>query len=117
MKRLIIAVFLLCFLFLISCQQKNDGVQMRNKQNYIDTVKERIKAYAPVKVEVDTTFLTKNEKILLVKLSEAGKIADEIFWQQSAHDARQVRDSLAKLTGGDNDLLKEYVRINTDPMM
>jgi hypothetical protein len=115
MKRLIIAVFLLCFLFLISCQQKNDGVQMRNKQNYIDTVKERIKAYAPVKVEVDTTFLTKNEKILLVKLSEAGKIADEIFWQQSAHDARQVRDSLAKLTGGDNDLLKEYVRINYGP--
>lgn len=115
MKQLTILICLTCFFLLSSCQQKNEGVQMDKQPGYIENVKERTKAYAPVKVEVDTTFLSDNEKILLTKLAEAGRIADEIFWQQSAHDAKQVRDSLAKLTGVNNDILKEYVRINYGP--
>jgi len=114
MKRFII---LICFSFILilnSCEQRG-GEQVEKQKTYIDTVKERITAYAPVKVEVDTTFLSDNEKILLEKLAEAGKIADEIFWQQSAHDAKQVRDSLANLKGDDNKLLQQYVRINYGP--
>ncbi|MCE5304595.1 MAG: peptidase [Chloroherpetonaceae bacterium] len=88
---------------------------MNTQKTFIDTVKERIKAYSPVKVAVDTSFLSAKEKLLLAKLAEAGKIADEIFWQQSAHDARSVRDSLAKSTGKDNEILKQYVRINYGP--
>ncbi len=115
MKRLTILVCLSCFLILNSCEQKKEVPQMNTQKTFIDTVKERITAYSPVKVAVDTSFLSAKEKLLLAKLAEAGKIADEIFWQQSAHDARSVRDSLAKSTGKDNEILKQYVRINYGP--
>ena len=112
MKKLFFSIFI-C-LYIISCG-KNQEAQVENQQDYRKTVEERIKAYAKIKVEADLSGLTEREITLLKKLSEAGRIADEIFWMQSAADALQVRDSLAKLNKPQDELIREYVRINFGP--
>lgn len=94
---------------------KNQEVQVEEQNNFRHLVAEKIKAYAKVKVEADISHLTDREKTLIKILSDAGKIADEIFWLQSANDAVSVRDSLAKLNKPEDQVLRDYVRINFGP--
>lgn len=112
MKKLLFFVFI--SLLFISCG-KNREEQLESGQDYRKIVAERIKAYAKIKVEADLSGLTEKEITLLKKLSEAGKIAEEIFWMQSAADALKVRDSLAKLNNPKDELIRDYVRINFGP--
>lgn len=108
-----LTLFLLSLIFVnFSCQKKDVKEPMNDNSNL---VKERITAYAPIKVEADLSNLSEREKTLLGKLAEAGKIADEIFWHQSAADAVAVRDSLDKLNNPSDADLREYVRINYGP--
>ena len=101
-------------IILISCS-KNQEAQVGENNNFRQLVAEKIKAYAKVKVEADVSHLSEREKMLIKKLSEAGKIAEEIFWLQSASDALKVRDSLSKLNKPEDEVLREYVRINFGP--
>jgi len=106
--------FIFLSLFIISCG-RNREEQLDGQQDYRKIVEERIKAYAKIKVEADLSGLSEREITLLKKLSEAGKIAEEIFWMQSAADAVKVRDSLAKLNKTEDELIRQYVRINFGP--
>lgn len=112
MKSVLLIIFI--SLLIISCG-KNQEVQVENQDDVKSLVAERIKAYSQVKVDADISGLTEREQTLIKILSEAGKIAEEIFWQQSAADAIAVRDSLAKLNKPEDEVLREYVRINFGP--
>ncbi len=112
MKSVLSIIFI--SLLIISCG-KNQEAQVENQDDFKSLVAERIKAFAQVKVDADISGLTEREQTLIEILSEAGKIAEEIFWQQSAADAIAVRDSLAKLNKSEDEVLREYVRINFGP--
>lgn len=116
MKRLsIIATILISLIFLISCSKETKEVNTNQNNSTYELVNQRIKAYAPVEIKADLSNLSEKEKQLIEKLVEAGKIADEIFWHQSAFDAMSVRDSLNKLATHQDSVISEYVRINYGP--
>lgn len=81
----------------------------------LPSISDRVKAYAPTIIKVDISNMNANQKKLVQLLVEAGKIADEIFWQQTSYDAISVRDSLMKLNTPETKDLLEYVKINYGP--
>ncbi|NOY06090.1 MAG: Zn-dependent hydrolase, partial [Chlorobi bacterium] len=81
----------------------------------IQTLKSRIEAYAPVHISADLSHFTDRQRLLIKKLTEAGHLADEIFWKQSAPDAVAVRDSLSNEYSEEAQLYLKYVLINYGP--
>ena len=109
--------FALIFLVtLIACQEqemkKEDEVKMTKA--HLELI-ESIKQYADVKISADMSHLSDNHKKMVAKLVEAGKLADKIFWYQSAEDAIAVRDSLSKLDTQEAKDFLTYVNINYGP--
>ncbi len=80
-----------------------------------EKVKQLSEAYAPTKITADMSHLSDREKALVLKLVEAAKLCDAIFWKQSSHDGITVRDSLAKLNTPDAKAFLDYVNINYGP--
>lgn len=78
-------------------------------------LKDRIDIYAPVSITVDVSSLGDNDKKALRILVEAGKMADQIFWQQTSPEAIPLRDSLKKLSTAEAKLAYEFVMINYGP--
>jgi hypothetical protein len=115
MKPLILTIFIIGAMFFSSCTQKEKSMTNTNNSATYELVKERIKSYAPVQITADLSKFLDKEKKLIEKLAEAGKIADQIFWHQSAIDAVSVRDSLSKLNKPEDEEIREYVRINYGP--
>ncbi len=115
MKSLILTIFIIGAMFFSSCNQKEKTMTNTNNSATHELVKERIKSYAPVQITADLSKFSDKEKKLIEKLAEAGKIADQIFWHQSAIDAVSVRDSLSKLNKPEDEEIREYVRINYGP--
>jgi len=72
----------------------------------------KIDAFAKIEISVDMNHLSAKEKEMVRKLVEAGKLADEIFWNQTAYDAIAVRDSLLKQSDTASKEALEYVMIN-----
>lgn len=109
-------LFLLFALLAVSCnQQKQAEVEDVEMSEQHKMVVDRTKAYAPTEIKVDVSHLTERQQTLIKKLAEAGHIADEIFWKQSAHSAVNVRDSLAKVDTQEAIDMLEYVNINYGP--
>lgn len=101
-------------IMIVSCTEPEVKEEPKMSDEHAVVI-DRINAYAPVTLETDLSQLTERERLLVGKLIEAGKIIDEIFWYQSAHDAIATRDSLMALgTEEANDFLK-YVMINYGP--
>lgn len=103
-------VFTALMVVFISCTRK----QQESMSSSAD-LEARIAAYAPTAIKADLSMLTVREKQLVSKLIEAGKIADEIFWTQTAPDAVAVRDSLSKGSDSGTNTLLRYVNINYGP--
>ncbi|MBL0176671.1 MAG: peptidase [Ignavibacteria bacterium] len=76
-------------------------------QGELPPIAERLTAYAPTTIQADLSILSSREKRLVAKLIEAGKLADEIFWKQSAPDVA--------LSTPDAKQVLEYVLINYGP--
>lgn len=111
--RMIIPALAAAVVLLAGCgkQQEEKAVEQPATTK---TVAERVAMFADVDIAVNLETLTDRQKALVAKLVEAGRLVDEIFWQQSSHDAVAVRDSLAAAGEGVKDLLT-YVMINYGP--
>ena len=103
-------------LILASCGEKKqtDAVDEEMSEKH-KMIKERIEAYAPVNITADISHLDERQKKLIKLLAEAGHLADEIFWKQSAHSAIEVRDSLMNEDSQEAADILEYVKINYGP--
>jgi hypothetical protein len=77
----------------------------------ISIIEQRLKAYTNVNIALDLKSLSDNQKTIIENLVEAGKIADHIFWQQTSHDAMEIREGYKNNPGP----LKEYIEINYGP--
>ncbi|HRP02980.1 MAG TPA: peptidase [Candidatus Kapabacteria bacterium] len=75
----------------------------------------KINQYANIKISADISHLSDNHQKMLKILVEAGKLADKIFWHQSAIDAIAVRDSLTNLNTPEAKDYLTYVNINYGP--
>lgn len=100
MKRLLlIMIASLLAIGFISCNNKKDeGNAMNTEPMEVQDLKAKLEAFPVTEIVSDLSGLTENEKIVIQKLVEAAKLADEIFWQQSSVDGIATRDSLKKLT-------------------
>jgi hypothetical protein len=106
-------LFVFIAVSLLSCQKSE--LKVNGSKDFRQLVEEKLKAYSPVKVDADLSTFSERDKTLLNLLAEAGKIAEDIFWQQSANDAIAVRDSLTKINIPVDDDVREYLRINFGP--
>ena len=106
----------LMVLILASCGEKTetDAVDEEMSEKH-KMIKERIEAYAPVNITADISHLDERQKKLIKLLAEAGHLADEIFWKQSAHSAVEIRDSLMNEDSQEAADILEYVNINYGP--
>ena len=75
------------------------------------TIRQRIKAYARAEIRVDASNLDKAQKGVVSELIEAGKMADQIFWKQSAPDALAIRDRFKDQRGP----TQSFIEINYGP--
>ncbi len=116
MKKLqYLAVTAFSILLLAGCgQKKQEGTEMVSAKDQ-QKVTERAAMYADVAIDVDLSMLTNRERQLISKLIEAGTLVDEIFWQQSSHDAIAVRDSLMAVDAASAKEFLKYVMINYGP--
>jgi len=106
------AFLLITMIFLVSCQQQQkEGTMSENEPD----ITVRLAAYAATTIGPDISFLTDKQKQLVIKLVEAGKLADQIFWKQSCPDAIAIRDSLKNATTKEGKDLYRYVLINYGP--
>lgn len=104
------------FFAMISCNKPADeAIKTEPLSEKAKMVKLATEQYAPTNIPADISHLSANEVKLLEKLVEAGRLCDQIFWQQSSHDAVAVRDSLKKLNTQEANTYLEYVRINYGP--
>lgn len=99
---------------LFSCNQKDVSTEKVEEMNKVN-LKERIDIYAPTVIKADISHLTENQKIVIEKLIEASKLADEIFWMQTSPESIPLRDSLAALNTPEAKEALEFVKINYGP--
>jgi hypothetical protein len=109
-----ILLIVLAVLVLAGCGKQQEGSEMDRTAEHMP-VSDRVAMYADVDITVDLSMLTEKQRALIAKLVEAGRLADEIFWMQSAHDAVTVRDSLVALGDAAPQDLLDYVMINYGP--
>jgi hypothetical protein len=105
----IIAIMII-LAFNTSTAQQNDK-NTKPKQN----IRDKIHVYAPTKIKADLKNLTNKQKELVRVLTDAGKLADAIFWRQNTPDGIRVRDSLYREKHPDAKELRDYVNINYGP--
>lgn len=82
---------------------------MEESVNEMSDIDQRFLKYVKVKLTTDVSSLSENEKKLIPKLIEVGKIMDEIFWEEAYGN----KDSL--LNSINDDKLKQFIQINYGP--
>lgn len=118
MKRLSLIIFILTGILFVSCgknQEKPEGNEMEKEQSQDDIYSKRIKAFAPTRITADISHLTENQKKVIKLLTEAGHLADQIFWHQTSPCAISVRDSLKKIDDPEAKKILKLVNINYGP--
>jgi len=107
---------LFSILVIQSCGEKQNGTKKDEAMNKLNpALQERIDLYAPVNITADISKLSANEQKVIGLLIEAGKIADEVFWKQTAPSAIPTRDSLRKLNTAEARQALDFVMINYGP--
>ncbi len=69
----------------------------------------RLDIYAPFKLTADMGHLSDRQKQMLVKLIEASKIMDQLFWEQAYGAPEPLLQSL------ENDKLRQFAQLNYGP--
>lgn len=111
MKKIVV---MLALVVLFSCKEKAKEQTMEVKDT-LPSIEERIKAFAPVTIEVDLSNLSERERKVVELLVEAGQLADAIFWKQTSPDAIAIRDSLSQLNTPEAQNLLKLVNIFYGP--
>ncbi|MFH1052313.1 MAG: hypothetical protein V1779_15440 [bacterium] len=116
-RELMIPGIVICsIIILLSCGEKQEESKQEETMNTLNpTLQERIDLYASVNITADISHLTVNEKKVIELLIEAGKIADEIFWKQTAPSAIPIRDSLIAENTPEARQSLDFVMINYGP--
>ncbi len=122
-----ILTLLILSVLIISCKNENQSTQQETESAEIvspsaeifelvdfsrspnDDTDSLIAKYTPFELTTDLSNLTESEKVLIKKLMEAGKIADQLFWEQSYGDKQSLLESI------DDPRLKAYALINYGP--
>lgn len=78
-------------------------------------IQARMAQYAVVKLDPDLSSLTDKEKEVVKLLSEAAKIADEVFWKQVSPDAVALRDKLSKSSNPADAIAYKFMVANYGP--
>jgi len=78
-------------------------------------IRARLKAYAPVKLQVDLTALSAREREALGKIVAAVGALDEIYWKQMGRHALEARQAFAGATDPVDRLYGDFVLINFGP--
>lgn len=122
----ILTLLFLCVL-IISCKSENQSSQEVTESKAIvspsseifdlvdfsespnDDIDSLIAKYTPFELTTDLSKLTEKEKVLIKKLMEAGKIADQLFWEQAYGDKESLLESI------EDPRLKAYALINYGP--
>lgn len=112
MKHLFISLLLVG---LFSACTKQEEPVTEDNQTMKSELQTKIEAYAPTTISADLSELTENQKKVVELLVKAGKIADEIFWMQTAPDAIKSREELKNAQTDEEKQLLEYVMINYGP--
>jgi len=93
MKKYVQTIFvvILSITIFIKCgeQKKDEATEMMQK---------KIDQFAVTELKYDDSILTENEKVVVQKLYEAGKIIDEIFLEQVYSKNFELRETLQKST-------------------
>ncbi|MDT8324894.1 MAG: peptidase [Bacteroidota bacterium] len=95
-------------------EKEKEGEDM-SEMPTLDVVKQRRAMYADTDIAVDLSHLSERQRALIAKLIEAGRLVDQVFWQQSSRDAVALRDSLAAAGDSSAQAYLEYVNINYGP--
>jgi hypothetical protein len=96
----------IALLFVFACTE-----QAKEEKLTLPDIQALRNAYADVELDVDMSHLDSRQQELVRLLVEAAKIADSIFWYQSAHDALATRATIAADPEAGN-ALRQYVEIN-----
>lgn len=78
-------------------------------------IRARLKAYAPVKLQVDVSGLSPGDRDALQKLVAAVASVDAIYWKQMGPQALEAREAFAAATDPIDQLYREFVAINYGP--
>ncbi len=78
-------------------------------------LKKRLRQYVPVRISVDETNLTDNDKEVIKKLVQAANIMDVLFWKQASPQGLEWRRKLARDRTPVSRLLFHYLMINYGP--
>ncbi|WP_042142495.1 MULTISPECIES: Zn-dependent hydrolase [unclassified Pseudoalteromonas] len=76
----------------------------------VSSSQDRLDIYTTVALTTDLSSLSDNQKQMLVKLIDASKIMDDLFWQQSFGESKS--GFLAKIS---DDKVKKYADVNYGP--
>lgn len=103
-----IFVVILSLTFFIKCgeQKKDEAAEMLQK---------KIDKFAVTELIYDDSILTENEKVVVQKLYEAGKIMDEIFLEQVYSKNYEIRETLQKSTEPKDKLTLDLFNIMFGP--
>jgi hypothetical protein len=78
-------------------------------------IRERLKAYAPVRLQADLSALSPREREALGKIVAAVNAVDAIYWKQMGRQALEARDALASATDPVDRLYRDFLQINYGP--
>jgi hypothetical protein len=78
-------------------------------------IRDRLKAYATVKLQADVAALSPREREALGRIVAAVDAVDAIYWKQMGRQALEARAAFAKATDPVDGLYRDFVEINYGP--
>ncbi len=101
-------ILLLATLLLFSCSNKKE----EEEKNNLST---KINQYSKTELTYDESLLDENQKIVVEKLYEAGKIIDRIFLNQVYSRNEEIEETLSKSKALNDRIVLDYFNINFGP--
>ena len=111
-NKISLALILASATLLSACDkaQNTPAETPKTSTELVSSSQDRLDIYTTVALTTDLSSLSDNQKQMLVKLIDASKIMDDLFWQQSFGESKS--GFLAKIS---DDKVKKYADVNYGP--